>query len=179
MTLPSEALERHRYGAISPRPIEPTGGRVIFFFAPGKPAGEPRARGVNRGRHAGVYKKDTPASAAWREMLCIAAEPKRPTVEIERPVIVDISFWMPRPKGLPSRLRGVITPAQWRTGDAFPHPSKPDRDNLDKLVLDTLTQLGFWADDALVFSGTIMKWYAGAGQRPGAMVRIREWEVPA
>jgi Holliday junction resolvase RusA-like endonuclease len=40
-----------------------------------------------------------------------------------------------------------------------PMIKKPDTDNLQKLLKDCMTQVGFWVDDALVFSETVMKFY--------------------
>ncbi len=39
------------------------------------------------------------------------------------------------------------------------HTSKPDRDNLDKLVLDALTGV-FWVDDKVVCQGWLQKEYS-------------------
>ena len=38
--------------------------------------------------------------------------------------------------------------------------SKPDTDNLQKLLKDVMTQLGFWKDDALVASEVVEKFWA-------------------
>ena len=40
-----------------------------------------------------------------------------------------------------------------------PMIKKPDTDNLQKLLKDCMTQVGFWTDDALVFSEEVMKVY--------------------
>lgn len=149
----------------------------IEFFIPGKPAGEPRGRAFVRGRHAAIYKKDTSASGQWRGQVIEFAERHCPPEPLEGPVGVDIVFWMPRTKGVPSCLKGMVTPKLWRAGGIYPHASKPDRDNLDKLVLDTLTQIGFWKDDSIVCEGQISKLYVGAHTRPGAYVRIRQVPV--
>lgn len=46
-----------------------------------------------------------------------------------------------------------------RKGDAEgqPHIERPDTDNLQKLLKDCMTDLGFWKDDAQVFIETIVK----------------------
>lgn len=41
--------------------------------------------------------------------------------------------------------------------DGTPHVGKPDTDNLDKGLKDIMTELGWWADDAQVFSEHITK----------------------
>ena len=47
--------------------------------------------------------------------------------------------------------------------------SKPDTDNLQKLLKDCMTACGFWKDDALVASEIVEKFWA---EIPGIYVRI-------
>ena len=47
--------------------------------------------------------------------------------------------------------------------------SKPDTDNLQKLLKDCMTACGFWIDDALVASEIVEKFWA---EIPGIYVRI-------
>ncbi|MEG1523971.1 MAG: RusA family crossover junction endodeoxyribonuclease [Clostridia bacterium] len=47
--------------------------------------------------------------------------------------------------------------------------TKPDTDNLQKLLKDVMTKLGFWTDDALVASEIVEKFWAA---KPGIYVRI-------
>lgn len=49
--------------------------------------------------------------------------------------------------------------------------TKPDTDNLQKLLKDVMTGLGFWTDDALVASEVSEKFWA---ERPGIYVWIGE-----
>ncbi len=51
--------------------------------------------------------------------------------------------------------------------------TKPDTDNLQKLLKDCLTYCGFWKDDALVCSEIIEKFWA---EIPGIFIRIEEIE---
>lgn len=51
--------------------------------------------------------------------------------------------------------------------------TKPDTDNLIKLLKDVMTKLGFWKDDALVCSEITEKFYADV---PGLYVEIYELE---
>jgi len=55
----------------------------------------------------------------------------------------------------------------------IPHAAKPDRDNLDKAVLDVLTTLGFWRDDGQISAGRIDKYYHAKGDKPGARITIK------
>lgn len=47
--------------------------------------------------------------------------------------------------------------------------TKPDTDNLQKLLKDCMTKTGFWKDDALVASEIIEKFWA---QCPGIYIKI-------
>ena len=49
--------------------------------------------------------------------------------------------------------------------------TKPDTDNLNKLLKDCMTELGFWKDDAQVASEIIEKFYS---DRTGIYIRIEE-----
>ncbi len=49
--------------------------------------------------------------------------------------------------------------------------TKPDTDNLQKLLKDVMTDLGYWTDDALVASEIIEKFWAKV---PGIYIAIEE-----
>jgi Holliday junction resolvase RusA-like endonuclease len=79
--------------------------------------------------------------------------------QIEGPVNLSVSFFLPKPK----RLVGVDR--------SIPHVSKPDADNLLKAVMDAMTDAGIWRDDSLVFSISVDKWYARG--EPGAQIIVK------
>lgn len=62
------------------------------------------------------------------------------------------------------RAKGKHRDGDWRT-------TKPDTDNLQKLLKDVMTSLGFWKDDALVCSELCEKFWADV---PGIYVSIEE-----
>lgn len=51
--------------------------------------------------------------------------------------------------------------------------TKPDTDNLQKLLKDCMTKAGFWKDDALAASEVVEKFWADP---PGIWIRIEELE---
>lgn len=51
--------------------------------------------------------------------------------------------------------------------------TKPDTDNLQKLLKDCMTLVGFWKDDALVASEIVEKFWTDI---PGIYIRIEELE---
>lgn len=61
-------------------------------------------------------------------------------------------------------IKGDHNDGEWRI-------SKPDTDNLQKLLKDIMTKLGFWTDDALVCSEICEKFWAAL---PGILIRIEE-----
>jgi Holliday junction resolvase RusA-like endonuclease len=55
--------------------------------------------------------------------------------------------------------------------------TKPDTDNLQKLLKDCMTQVGFWKDDAQVVSEKVQKRWSS--DPTGIWIEIRELEVDA
>ena len=49
--------------------------------------------------------------------------------------------------------------------------TKPDTDNLQKLLKDVMTKLGYWVDDNLVASEIVEKFWA---EKPGIYIRIED-----
>ena len=58
--------------------------------------------------------------------------------------------------------------AAWKR---IPHPVRPDADNLEKTILDVMSKLGFWGDDAQVADLRLRKYF---GDGPGVGVWIGE-----
>lgn len=59
-------------------------------------------------------------------------------------------------------LKGSHTDGEYRI-------TKPDTDNLQKLLKDCMTQLHFWRDDCLVASENVVKYWSNT---PGIFVKI-------
>lgn len=135
------------------------------FRVHGTPKGQPRPRAFARGGQVRVYDPGT--AEGWKSCIAEAAKAKRPTTPLVGCVHVDIDWFFPRPKRLMRKAD---------SDEPIGHDRKPDRDNLDKAVLDALTVLGFWHDDAQVSAGILRKWYcAKPGHResePGAWIHI-------
>lgn len=72
--------------------------------------------------------------------------------------------------------KGVRLVTKWcfpngRHKDGEYRITKPDTDNLQKLLKDCMTMCGFWKDDALVASEIVEKFWA---EVPGIYIRIEE-----
>lgn len=146
---------------------------MIEFFCSGTPKGQPRpkafARRFGDKWMARVY--DSGTAEFWKSQIAVAGKPVTPARPLSGPVSVGLEFFFQRPK------------AQFGTGkkasELKPNApefcsTKPDADNAAKAVLDALTCLGFWVDDAQVCNLRITKRYANPpGQMTGCAITIR------
>lgn len=71
---------------------------------------------------------------------------------------------------------GIRLTVKWlfpkgRHRDGEYRTTKPDTDNLQKLLKDCMTRCGYWKDDALVCSEIVEKFWADT---PGIYIRIEE-----
>jgi Holliday junction resolvase RusA-like endonuclease len=144
---------------------------AITFVALGEPKGQPRPRAFARkmgGKYvARVFESGT--AEGWKSCIAQAAAPVRPAAPFTGPILLKLTFHMPRPRGhfVGSNLAKGLKPSApvWHTG-------KPDNDNLQKAVMDAITQLGgFWHDDSQVARVSSRKIYSIA---PGCLVEIAQ-----
>ena len=56
-----------------------------------------------------------------------------------------------------------------KPGDVMHKITRPDTDNLNKMLKDVMTDMGFWKDDALICTEIITKAYS---DEPGIIIRI-------
>lgn len=146
--------------------------KPLYIRVDGDPRAQPRPRARNRGKHAGVYSPKTEKKNGvtvelpvytWRKLVAKVARLNRPSKPFDGPVRVDLCWLFPRPQ----RLCRKKDPhgRQW-------HIAKPDRDNLDKAILDELKNDGWWKDDSQVCVGLLIKCYHAIGESPGLEIRI-------
>ena len=149
--------------------------RVIEFIVPAVPVAQPRARATSRGGHASVYSQTTiknqrtgesrphpiVAFKATVRMMESAAYTGPPMLG---PLRVDVLAVFPR--------HGTKI---WKKKPMprYRHIEKPDRDNLDKAVLDSLKGI-MWRDDCQICDGRIQKWRASGDEQPHVKVTITE-----
>lgn len=134
---------------------------MIEFRVNGIPKGQPRPRAFARGGHAAVYDPGT--AEGWKSDIAMAAKPHIPATPLAGAVKLTIDFLLPRPKRLCRKNDPCCT---------LPAMCKPDLDNFCKAVMDCLTRIGMWQDDAQVVKLDAMKHYHAIGDRPGAVVKI-------
>lgn len=146
--------------------------QVLDVFIPGTPKGQPRPKSFAYKGHDGQFKArvyDPSTAEGWKSEISQALRDHIPAEPAEGAVIVNLTWYMPRPKYMMGK--------RWVDGP-IPYLAKPDRDNLDKACLDCLKVLGFYRDDAQVFHGAITKFYAGKHGRSGMQISIwREAEA--
>ena len=115
---------------------------MLELRVPAVPVAQPRVRAAARFGKATMYtptkikaadgtKKDHPI-VAFKATVRMAFERKFSGSPFVAPLRVDCCFVMPRPQKL---MRKSDPPGR------IPHAQKPDRDNLDKAVLDALKGL--------------------------------------
>ena len=139
-----------------------------IFFIKGIPAGKPRPRSARIGNHLRIYQPDD--AKGWAKLVALQARRYAPDDPLTGPVAVNLTFVFPRP-------RAHFTKKGLRPDAPHYHTAKPDRDNLDKLILDVFTRLGFWRDDAQVVRGTVLKLYTSFNYpHPGCWVDVASLE---
>ena len=114
----------------------------------------------------GVYQpgQESAVLREWKGSLQLTFTQNRPRgIPLENAVRVDITFCFKRP----GRLNRKKDPE-----GLIDHISKPDRDNIDKPVLDAMKNAGWFTDDCQVSAGVIQKFYHRKGDKPHATVRV-------
>ena len=129
--------------------------KIIYqLFVSGTPKAQPRPRMARNGH---VYN---PKSAdAWKEEIKAAFLSCRKST-ITGPVSLTVRFSLPVPKSM--KMENSVP---------VPHTKKPDTDNLLKAVMDSLTAVGVWKDDAQVFETFAGKYYIG--RKTGAQIIVQ------
>jgi Holliday junction resolvase RusA-like endonuclease len=160
----------------------------LTFFVAGKPIPSPRPRGrINKSKFSGKLFTQTyvPHTADdWKN--CVRNDAKKAWEKSEEgfiprpwegPLCVSLTFYFPRPKGH-FRTNGELKPNAPKWAEAT-----KDRDNLDKVILDALTNICIWRDDRQVCDGRIRKLYVHPGNllsqggQMGCLIEIEECEL--
>ncbi len=138
------------------------------YFVPGIPAPKgswnaiwnPHVRRSGGKKGACILvSQNPPATKAWSKAIRSATMAARVPRYMEGPILCDITFWLPRAEA---------TSWDWIFRDI-----RPDKDKLERLVLDALTGVA-WRDDAQVCDGRTRKLYVTDGHpETGADITIR------
>jgi Holliday junction resolvase RusA-like endonuclease len=167
--------------------------KPITFFVQGDPMGEPRTIPIaipipgkrgKRGRYRGAMLKPNhfninhkdPDQARWARANVWARSIAQVVEKFLQREPLDLYFrvdeeWIfARPANHYGSGKNANT---LKASAPFHCGTKPDRDNADKLLLDTITDVKFWVDDNRAVDGRIIKRYQrDNGERSGVWVRI-------
>lgn len=158
-----------------PQPAVDPWRLLLEYRIPGVPQAKQRARAGIRGKRAHLYQDSKHPSEAYAVLVSTYVRIRMRARGVEKipkdtPVRVDIDFVYPRRR------------SQFRAKDPdtrIHKATKPDRDNLEKLQLDAMTDAELWADDGVVCAGAVRKWWGAIVDRKGkrseaphALVRV-------
>lgn len=123
---------------------------MLKFTVPGNPVAKGRPRFATRGKSVIAYtpKSTKTAETSVTEYAKYHMGLAKP---LSGPVAVDITFYMPIPQSKSKAARERLN-GSW-------HISKPDKDNLEKLLLDALNGI-VWVDDSQVCQSASRKIYS-------------------
>jgi Holliday junction resolvase RusA-like endonuclease len=129
---------------------------MISFFIPGEP---PTVTAQQKGysRKTGKFYKTADLKDAEQKDMAYAYQ-ARPEHPIKGAVHLIVSF-------------GFSVTGKHH--DCEPKITRPDTDNMVKLLKDCLTRSGYWMDDAQVADETVIKIY---DKDPGIRIMIRRWD---
>jgi Holliday junction resolvase RusA-like endonuclease len=144
---------------------------MISFTVYGNPKALKRHRTYTRDRKGNALKfaRQVDPSAADKADFLAQAMKHKPDVPFDCPLRVDCHFYFPRPKSHYGHKKGEV---YVKLSAPQGHTGRPDRDNLDKFVLDALSGI-FWRDDSIVCYGNISKQYS---EIPRTEIKIKVLE---
>lgn len=123
----------------------------------GNPIGKKRPRFARRGKFVTTYNDQETEEGKF---LAMAKTQFGDGPPLSGPLRVDISAFIQRPKA--HYGTGRNSAKLKASAPKYPESKKPDRDNIDKFVLDALEGL-CWVNDVQVCDGRVMKRWADEG----------------
>lgn len=153
-------------------------GPLICILLPGEPVpkGRPRFRIVRpRGKPEFVSVYSPPETVAYEEMLAAAGREAMAasgliTDPFDGPLTVFVEAFLPIPESWSMKKKAAAI-----AGDISP-TSKPDGDNIFKVVGDSLNKI-CWLDDSQIIMSQVLKQYS---EWPRLRVSIWLWnDVPS
>lgn len=129
-------------------------GHLTFTIKMTPPTATAQQKGVFvRNGRAHFYKKAKVRDA--ENFLAAMIAPHAPPRPLTGPIGLYVRWCFPYRKG---ERRAVV-----KTGLEIAHQTRPDLDNLEKSLIDTLTRLQFWTDDAQVYTKMTQKVWGPEG----------------
>lgn len=137
----------------------------IKLSIPGIPNAQKRHRHLRMGNFVRTYD---PSATEKDDFLYKSIYQHRPEKPLVNPIILRITFYMPRPK---SHYRTGKHAGELKDSAPFYHTSKSDIDNLIKFVMDSLNGV-YYKDDKQIYGISAWKIY---DENPRTDIVIR-WE---
>ena len=134
--------------------------------------GDPVATGRARfdARRKIAYKPSKTRHAMARRIMLIKqhiSQNRLLTID-NQPIRVELQFYHSRPKRL-MRKKDSDNPILKTT--------KPDVDNLAKLMLDSATESSLWSDDNLICQLEIQDWYCAKTNEPKSVMIVKTLDM--
>jgi Holliday junction resolvase RusA-like endonuclease len=137
--------------------------RVTFdVIGIAQPKGSTRAF-VPKGWTRPIITADNPRTKGWQQLVAEQAQRVAQEGLFVGPVILWVTFSLPRPISLPKRV--------------VQHTKNPDLDKLARVVCDALTGV-LYHDDAQVVELHVFKLYAAVGSPPRARITLETAVLP-
>lgn len=148
--------------------------RRVVITVHGMPAtgGSKKFKGfyVSAGRRIPLMVDDCKRNAAWRQEVATQARRQLLGVTLKGPLVADVVFRLPRPKGHYGTGRNAATLKP--SAPAFPS-TRPDGTKLWRAAEDALLGIAYH-DDGQIVDQRVRKVYGP----PGATITIEELEGP-
>lgn len=149
--------------------------QTIVIRVPAVPVAQPRPRAtMGHGGRARVHEVSTIKNsdgsrkphpiAAFKATVRMAAQQAYNGPPLTGPLCCDVVAVFPRTAGQTWKRRPM---------PRLRHEKKPDRDNLDKAIMDSLTGI-LWIDDCQVCDGRILKWIASGDEQPHVVITVSQ-----
>ena len=129
-----------------------------FFISMDPPTKTQQEHRIGKRKDGSIYVYEDRALKEARHKLYKAVSPFAPEEPLTGPLQLVVKWCFPL---------GNHREGSYKT-------TKPDTDNLNKMLKDEMTRAGFWKDDALVASEIIEKFWTDT---PGIYVEIVEIEI--
>lgn len=138
---------------------------MIKLIIPGKPIAKKRPRFARRGKFVATYNdQETEEGRFLWEVKKQLAQHWR---LIKNPIEITTIFYMGRPK---NHFGTGKNKERLKNSAPIYHTTKPDIDNLQKMVYDCLNST-VWADDSQICKSTAQKIYS---EQPQTIIIIKE-----
>ena len=130
-------------------------------------------RGASRHRTSGRRTYMPAEHRAWEDAAVVQLRGQRTPGDATFTgfVTVSIEAWMPRPKARPD----WFPREPWKAGRAWATPTKPDADNIAKIVLDAMVKADVLEDDRFVCELHVHRFMVGKDAPPGVTITVENW----